>query len=119
MPHPVRLAQTAMTGFLDGSIVTDGDAETEGMIGYLLEQVLGKYLPPDRAMATILSQIVVDEADPAFQNPTKFIGPVYSKDEAEKLGLPVRRDGEHFRRVVPSPLPVKLIDPQMRAIKIF
>lgn len=47
------------------------DAETEGMIGYLIEQELGPHVPPERGMATVLSQIVVDKNDPAFQNPTK------------------------------------------------
>jgi hypothetical protein len=67
------------------------DAETEGMIGYMIEQELHPYLDADRPMATLLTQIVVDPTDPAFQNPTKFIGPVYSKEEANALGLPVRR----------------------------
>jgi carbamate kinase len=71
-------------------------------------------------MATVLSQIVVDENDPAFQNPTKFIGPIYTKEEVEKLGLaPVKQDGDHFRKVVPSPLPVKMIDQQMRAVELL
>ena len=52
------------------------DAETEGMVGYLLEQELGRHLPPDR-LATLLTQIVVDPDDYAFANPTKFVGPVY------------------------------------------
>jgi carbamate kinase len=93
------------------------DAETEGMIGYMIEQELHPLIPHDRSMATVLTQIVVDKSDPAFQNPTKFIGPVYSKEEADALGLPVRRDGEHWRRVVPSPLPVRMLSNQLRAIQ--
>lgn len=93
------------------------DAETEGMIGYMIEQELHPYLDSDRPLATLLTQIVVDPTDPAFENPTKFIGPVYSKDEADALGLPVRRDGEHWRRVVASPLPVRLLHNQLQAIR--
>lgn len=93
------------------------DAETEGMIGYLLEQEMQPFLPPDRGLATILSQIEVDKNDPAFQNPTKFIGPVLTKEEADKMTLPVKPDGEHFRRVVPSPIPVKMLDNQLKAVK--
>ena len=55
------------------------DAETEGMIGYLLEQELGNLLPSGRAMATILTRIEVDPTDPAFRHPTKPIGPVYER----------------------------------------
>jgi carbamate kinase len=95
------------------------DAETEGMIGYLLEQEIQPYLTPDRGMATILSQILVDPKDPAFQNPTKFIGPVLTKGEAEKLSVPYKQDGEHYRRVVPSPLPVKMLDNQLKAVKVL
>ena len=95
------------------------DAETEGMIGYLLEQEMQPLLPPDRGMATILSQILVDPTDPAFQNPTKFIGPVLSKEEAEKLTVPYKPDGEYYRRVVPSPLPMKMLDNQLKAVKLL
>jgi carbamate kinase len=58
------------------------DAEAEGMIGYLLQQELGNLLPPGRAMATILTRIEVDPADPAFAHPTKPIGPVHAREEA-------------------------------------
>lgn len=95
------------------------DAETEGMIGYLLEQEMHSYIPPDRGMVTVLSQILVDPKDKAFQNPTKFIGPVLSKEEAQKLTVPYKPDGEHYRRVVPSPMPVKLLDNQLEAIKLL
>jgi carbamate kinase len=93
------------------------DAETEGMIGYMIEQELHPYLDADRPLATLLTQIVVDPTDPAFQNPTKFIGPVYSKEESDALSLPVRRDGEHWRRVVASPLPVRLLRNQLHSIR--
>jgi len=95
------------------------DAETEGMIGYLLEQEMQAHISPERGMVTVLSQILVDPTDAAFQNPTKFIGPVLTKEEAEKLTVPYKQDGEHYRRVVPSPLPVKMLDNQLKAIKLL
>src|SRR6476619_5912400 len=60
-------------------------AQTEGMIGYMIEQELGNILPFDRPFATVLTMIEVDPDDPAFADPTKFIGPVYSKEDAEAL----------------------------------
>lgn len=98
------------------------DAETEGMIGYLLEQEIDTALGQagrDRGVVTVLSQIIVDPNDPAFQNPTKFIGPVYSKEEAMNLGKPVKQDGEYYRQVVPSPSPIRLIDQQLAAVKLL
>jgi len=94
-------------------------AQTEGMIGYLIEQELGNELPFDVPLATILTQTEVDAADPAFRNPTKFVGPVYSKEEADKLaaehGWTVKADGDYYRRVVPSPRPKRIFE--MRPIK--
>jgi carbamate kinase len=84
-------------------------AQTEGMIGYLIEQELGNLLPYEIPFATILTQVEVDPHDPAFAHPTKPIGPVYQKDEAESLarqrGWSIAPDGDGFRRVVPSPRP--------------
>src|SRR3954469_15991032 len=60
-------------------------AQTEGMIGYMIEQELGNILPFERPFASILTMVEVDPDDPAFQDPTKFIGPVYPKAEAERL----------------------------------
>lgn len=60
-------------------------AETEGMIGYIIEQELGNLLDFEVPFATLLTQVEVDAKDPAFQNPTKPIGPVYAKAEAEQL----------------------------------
>ncbi len=89
-------------------------AETEGMIGYLIEQELENVLAPDTKVATLLTQIEVDGRDPAFKNPTKPVGPVYDKAEAERLadarGWTVKADGEKFRRVVPSPAPQRIPD---------
>jgi carbamate kinase len=90
------------------------DAETEGMIGYLLEQELGNLLPLDRRLATLLTQIRVDPRDPAFDHPTKPIGPVYSREAAERLaverGWRVAPDGGSYRRVVPSPDPLEIVE---------
>jgi carbamate kinase len=90
------------------------DAQTEGMIGYVIQQELGNELPFDRHLATLLTQIEVDAADPAFGNPTKPIGPVYEKDEADRLagekGWTFKPDGESYRRVVPSPVPQRIFE---------
>jgi carbamate kinase len=90
------------------------DAETEGMIGYLIEQELGNLLPAGRRCATLLTQIQVDPKDPAFGHPSKPIGPVYPEVEARRLaaerGWSVAPDGEHFRRVVPSPRPQRIFE---------
>jgi carbamate kinase len=88
-------------------------AESEGMIGYLLEQELRNVLP-GRDVATLLTQVVVDPADPAFAHPTKPIGPVYTEKAAAHLaaahGWAVAPDGAGFRRVVPSPEPLRILE---------
>lgn len=93
-------------------------AQTEGMIGYLIEQEMGNLLPRSTPLATLLTQVEVDPNDPAFQNPTKPIGPVYEKDEAEKQakekGWHIAADGNKFRRVVASPHPKRIF--QIRPI---
>ncbi|RZF25676.1 carbamate kinase [Paraburkholderia sp. UYCP14C] len=89
-------------------------AQTEGMIGYLIEQELGNLLPVEVPFATILTQVEVDPHDPAFERPSKPIGPVYSKEEAERLarerGWSIAPDGVHFRRVVASPRPSRIFE---------
>jgi carbamate kinase len=89
-------------------------AQTEGMIGYLIEQELGNLLPPEVPFATLLTMIEVDANDPAFGDPSKFVGPVCSDDEAAALtadrGWTFKRDGEHLRRVVPSPEPKRIFE---------
>jgi carbamate kinase len=88
-------------------------AESEGMIGYLLEQELANHLP-GRPIATLLTQVVVDAEDDAFGNPSKPIGPVYDRDVAERLasqrGWSIAPDGERYRRVVPSPEPRAVVE---------
>jgi carbamate kinase len=89
-------------------------AQTEGMIGYILEQELGNLLPPEVPFATILTMVEVDPNDPAFGDPTKFVGPVYDKDEADRLqtekGWAFKQDGDKWRRVVPSPEPKRIFE---------
>ncbi len=88
-------------------------AESEGMIGYLIEQRLENELP-GRDVATLLTQTLVDPEDPAFRRPTKPIGPVYPGHEARRLaaerGWVVAPDGEGVRRVVPSPDPIGIVE---------
>lgn len=95
-------------------------AESEGMIGYLLEQALRNELP-GRSVATLLTQIVVDPADPAFGRPSKPIGPVYTEAEARRLaaerGWAIALDGESFRRVVASPEPLQVVE--LEAIRLL
>ena len=94
-------------------------AQTEGMIGYLIEQELGNLLPFEVPFATILTMVEVDPQDPAFQDPTKFVGPIYDKSEADKLAEEkkwvFKQDGDKWRRVVPSPLPKRIFE--MRPVK--
>jgi carbamate kinase len=94
-------------------------AATEGMIGYLIEQELGNLLPFDTALATILTMTEVDPEDPAFGNPTKPIGPIYTREEADRLaaeqGWVMKPDGPHYRRVVASPEPRRIFE--LRPIK--
>jgi len=88
-------------------------AETEGMIGYLLEQELRNHGPDGNRYATLLTQILVAADDPAFDRPTKPVGPVYDKAEAERLGeergWTIVKDGDGWRRAVPSPRPREIL----------
>ncbi len=90
------------------------DAQTEGMIGYMIEQELRNLLPLNVPFATILTMVEVDPADPAFTHPTKFVGPQLSRADADRVsaekGWIFQRDGELFRRVVPSPLPRRIFE---------
>jgi len=95
-------------------------AESEGMIGYVLEQELENRLP-GRTVATVLTQVVVDPDDPGFAHPTKPIGQIYSRADAEKLaqerGWSIAPDNEHFRRVVPCPEPLRIVElPAIRTL---
>jgi len=92
------------------------DAGTQGMIGYLIQEELRALLPPERQVATLLTMIEVDPDDPAFAHPTKFVGPVYDQEAAQKLGAEkgwaFRQDGSSWRRVVPSPQPQRILEIQ-------
>lgn len=89
-------------------------AQTEAMIGYVIEQELGNLLPDDQPLATILTMVEVDRDDPAFSHPTKPIGPVYPRDHAVVLaadaGWSIAPDGDGYRRVVPSPRPTRIFE---------
>ena len=89
-------------------------AQTEAMIGYVIEQELGNLLPAEQPLATLLTMIEVDRDDPAFAHPTKPIGPVYDRDTAERLkaasGWAIAADGDKFRRVVASPKPKRIFE---------
>jgi carbamate kinase len=88
-------------------------AQTQGMIGYFLLQGFENALP-GRQVASLVCQTKVAADDPAFERPTKFIGPVYSKAEGRRLaglrGWQVRQDGSAWRRVVASPEPLAIVE---------
>jgi carbamate kinase len=109
----LALEEAAYTEAPDSPLDVLG-AETQGMIGYLIEQELGNRLPFEKPLATLLTMIEVDPEDPAFGDPTKPIGPLYSAEEAEKLEAErswrFKRDGDSMRRVVPSPAPKRIFE---------
>ena len=88
-------------------------AESQGMIGYMLQQALKNQLP-QREISVLLTQVEVDAHDPAFSNPTKYIGPIYDDAQAKTLhaekGWIFKADGKAFRRVVPSPQPKRIVE---------
>jgi len=93
-------------------------AQTQGMIGYMIEQELGNHLPVEIPIASILTMVEIDPEDTAFSNPTKPIGPIYDEKEARDLaklkGWNIKQDGDYWRRVVPSPEPHRIF--QLRPI---
>ncbi len=93
-------------------------AQTQGMIGYMIEQELGNHLPVEIPIASILTMVEIDPEDSAFSNPTKPIGPIYDEKEARDLaklkGWNIKQDGNYWRRVVPSPEPHRIF--QLRPI---
>lgn len=88
-------------------------AESQGLVGYLLQESLS-HLIPQKTVAALVTRVLVDESDPAFKAPRKPIGPVYTKEIGERLarerGWRVAPDGLWWRRVVPSPQPRKIVD---------
>lgn len=89
-------------------------AQTEGMLGYLIEQELGNRIGNDRSIATLVTRTVVDPSDPAFADPTKFVGPIYTEQQARQLaqrhGWVMKLDGADTRRVVASPTPLRIVE---------
>jgi len=94
-------------------------AESQGLIGYMMQQTLHNLLQDvgkgDIPVATVVTQVVVDENDPAFESPSKPVGPFYSEEEARRLeeekGYHVKEDaGRGWRRVVPSPDPLEIFE---------
>ena len=106
-------AYTAIDSAVEGYPLDVLGAQTEGMIGYLLEQELANLLPASRAVTTLLTRVEVDPNDPAFEHPSKPIGPVYTQDQARQVAAArhwkVAADGTGFRRVVPSPQPLRVL----------
>jgi len=114
-PQIGLLALQAAAGPKDGLYPLDIlGAETDGMIGYMIEQELRNALPKSALLATLLTQIRVDEDDPAFGTPTKPIGPVYDKVTADQIrqehGWTFAIDGSKWRRVVASPEPIEILE---------
>ena len=89
-------------------------AQTQGMIAYMVEQELGNLLPYEKPLATVLTMVEVDAHDPAFSDPTKFVGPCYDKTQADELaaskGWVFKPDGATWRRVVASPKPKHIFE---------
>ena len=114
-PQVGLLALQSLAGPADGSYPLDIlGAESEGMIGYMIEQELHNVLPGEQLIATLLTQIRVAHDDPAFANPSKPIGPVYTEAEAKRFarvrGWAIAPDGQGWRRVVPSPAPLEILE---------
>ncbi|MEO8757214.1 MAG: carbamate kinase [Devosia sp.] len=114
-PQVGLIALQAAAGPKDGAYPLDIlGAESEGMIGYLIEQELRNLLRDRVSIATLLTQVRVDPADPAFQHPSKPIGPVYEEASARRLqaerGWTVKLDGDKWRRVVASPEPLEILE---------
>jgi len=114
-PQVGLLALQSAAGPKDGAYPLDIlGAESEGMIGYLIEQELGNLLPDGATLATLMTQVRVDAADPAFRHPTKPIGPVYDEETAQRIGADrgwtFAPDGNKWRRVVASPEPLEILE---------
>jgi len=121
-PQVGLLALQAAAGPPDGVHPLDLlGAQTEGMIGYLIEQELGNLLPDDAMIATLLTQVRVDAKDPAFGDPTKPIGASVDELTAEHMaahrGWTFAPEGARWRRVVPSPLPLEILE--LRVIRML
>lgn len=114
-PQVGLIALQAAAGPKDGAYPLDIlGAESEGMIGYLIEQELRNLLGDGVSLATLLTQIRVDPKDLAFQHPSKPIGPIYEEATARQLeserGWTFKLDGDNWRRVVASPEPLEILE---------
>jgi carbamate kinase len=91
-------------------------AQTQGMIGYWLLQGFQNAVP-GREIASVITQTLVSVADPAFADPVKFVGPVYPEAEGRRIaaerGWTVKADGDAWRRVVPSPIPLRVVETRL------
>ncbi|MBY0611228.1 MAG: carbamate kinase [Beijerinckiaceae bacterium] len=121
-PQVGMLGLQAQAGPSDGNYPLDVlGAESEGLIGYIIEQELRNVLPPHALLTTLLTQTLVDAADVAFLHPTKPVGPIYDEPTARKFekerGWTIAKDGDHWRRVVASPRPKEII--QMNIIEML
>lgn len=121
-PQVGLIALQAAAGPKDGNYPLDIlGAESEGMVGYLIELELRNALPPGAQFATLLTQVRVDPSDPAFLHPTKPIGPLYDEASARRLerekGWVCARDGPAWRRVVASPEPLEILE--LAAIRLL
>ena len=113
-PQVGMLALQAAAGPKDGHYPLDIlDAESEGLIGYLIEVELRNAVPVGQEIATLLTQVLVDADDPAFRSPTKPIGPMYdaarSRELSAERGWTMAGDGDGWRRVVASPRPLRIL----------
>jgi carbamate kinase len=112
----LALEEAAYTDTPDAPLDVLG-AETQGMIGYLIELELTNRLKAAKPLAALLTMIEIDPADPAFASPSKPIGPLYEPAEAEKLaadmGWVFKPDSGQMRRVVPSPAPKRIVQDQV------
>ena len=97
-------------------------AQTEGMIGYLIEQELDNVLPSGKLVASLLTRVLVERRDPAFEHPTKFVGPGYDRATADAMARRqhwlFRQDGTHWRRVVASPHPLEIIETRVISLLV-
>lgn len=114
-PQIGLLALQQVSGAAPGPFPLDVlGAETEGMIGYLIEQELSNVLPPGKLVASLLTRVLVDRRDPAFDKPTKFVGPSHDREKADEIarrqGWTFGQDGTRWRRVVSSPVPTDILE---------
>jgi carbamate kinase len=90
-------------------------AQTQGQIGYMIESTLDNELTKldkdhQTPIVSLITYVVVDENDPAFQNPTKPVGPIFTREQADKLAYPTVKTAKGYRRIVPSPLPISIVE---------